>query len=114
MAFLLVLVYGGPPSLEKEEDLSAVFPLPACPNIKVPTSVLMLRSISNRAQATPRPLTAEEQAAVSQSVARQELWWSLAEPTARLDLEELEEWMGEQEEWTGGQEESPIAVDRRA
>jgi hypothetical protein len=57
-----------------------------------------------------RPLTAEEQAAAAQSVARWQLWWSLAEPTARLDLEELEEWMGEQEEWMGGQEENPVSV----
>jgi len=63
---------------------------------------------------TSRPLTAEEQAAEAQSAARRQLWWSLAEPTARLDLEELEEWMGEQEEWMGGQEEDPVTGDVRA
>lgn len=62
----------------------------------------------------PRPLTAEEQTAATQSVARRQLWWSLAEPTARLDLEELEEWMGEQEEWMGGQEGNPVSVEGRA
>ena len=50
---------------------------------------------------------------MAQSVARQQLWWSLAESTARLDLEELEEWMGDQEEWMGGQEENPVSVGGR-
>ena len=53
----------------------------------------------------PRPLTVEEQASVAQTVARQQLWWSLAESTARLDLVELEEWMTEQED---GSEESMV------
>jgi hypothetical protein len=39
----------------------------------------------------PRPLTAEEQAVAEQSVVRRQLWWSLAEPTARLDLKSKEE-----------------------
>ncbi len=63
---------------------------------------------------TPRPLTEEEQVSVTQNVARRQLWWTLAEPTARMDLEDLEEWMGEQEEWMGGQEEDPIVGDRRS
>jgi hypothetical protein len=84
-------------------DFSARVPLnlqPACAQVR------KLR--------TPRPLTAEEQVAETHSVVRRQLWWSLAEPTARLDLEDLEEWMGEQEEWMGGQEEDPVTGDERA
>jgi hypothetical protein len=59
----------------------------------------------------PRALTTEEQAAQAQSVARRQLWCSLAESTARLDLEELEEWMGEEDEETEGQEGDPTSMD---
>jgi hypothetical protein len=59
----------------------------------------------------PRALTTEEQAALAQNVARRQLWCSLAESTARLDLEELEEWMAEEEEGTEGQEEDPTSMD---
>jgi hypothetical protein len=59
----------------------------------------------------PRALTTEEQAALAQSVARRQLWCSLAESTARLDLEELEEWMGEEDEETEGQEGDPTSME---
>ena len=59
----------------------------------------------------PRALTTEEQVALAQNVARRQLWCSLAESTARLDLEELEEWMGEEDEETEGQEGDPTSVE---
>lgn len=81
-------------------DFSARVPLnlqPACAQVREPRM--------------PRALTTEEQAALAQSVARRQLWCSLAESTARLDLEELEEWMGEEEEGTEGQEDGPSSMD---
>lgn len=57
---------------------------------------------------------------MAQSVARQQLWWSLAESTARMDLVELEEsqWMAEQEDemeesMVGQEEQLTAASDRR-
>ncbi len=47
---------------------------------------------------TLRRLTEEEQVATAQSVTHQQLWWDLTESTSRMDLLELEEWMGEQGE----------------
>jgi len=58
-----------------------------------------------------RALTAQEQAVVAQSVSRRQLWCNLAEPTARLDLMELEEWMGEQEEGEEVQVEDLTSMD---
>jgi len=59
----------------------------------------------------PRALTTEEQTEVAQSVARRQLWCNLAESTARLDLEELEDWMGEQEERSEGPVEDSTVMD---
>ena len=81
-------------------DFSARVPLnlqPACAQVREPRM--------------PRALTTEEQAALAQSVARRQRWCSLAESTARLDLEELEEWMAEEEEGTEGQEEDPTVME---
>ena len=58
-----------------------------------------------------RALTTEEQVSVTQNVSRRQLWCRLAESTARLDLEELEDWMGEEEEGTEGQEEDPTVME---
>ncbi len=65
-----------------------------------------------------RPLTVEEQESVVQSVDHQQLWWSLTESTARLDLVEVEEWMTEQEDgaeeiMVGPGEQLVAAPDRR-
>jgi len=81
-------------------DFSARAPLnlqPACAQVREPRM--------------PRALTTEEQTEVAQSVARRQLWCNLAESTARLDLEELEDWMGEQEEGSEGPVEDSTVMD---